>query len=297
MSVKRQEKRRGVVAIILAALLLACMGIFARYLNEGFTILQQTYLRVIVAFIFGIIFFYKDLDFKKLRKISKREWLLLLLRSSSLYLFAVTFISFALNNTKFSNASFLASIPFAVVFGFLFFKEKLTFAKVIYILVGFFGVFLIVVKDYVHLFHWGNGEIMALLSSIFFGLSYIVRKWESDFLNNKEIAVLMFGISSILLFVTSLLFNEGLPERTSFTNFIIVIILLAGIFNVANLFFTNYGFQKINTVLAGNLLILQVLFALLIGVFFYKEILEVKEIIGGLLIVLSSYQMNKLEQV
>lgn len=296
MKKKYSDRDKGMIAIIVLSFIFATMGIFARYLNAEFTILQQTYLRIFAAFLLGLLIFYKDIDFKKIKKISLKEWSLLVFRSIALYLLGVTLISEAYIIAKYSNISFISALPITAILGFIFLKEKVTFSKIFFIILGFLGVILIAVKDYSHLFAWGHGEIFALISSIFFALSYISRKWQSNLLNNKEIALIIFFISSILLFGTSLVFHEGVPNSHSFSGFILFIILLAALFNVANLFLTNYGFQKVPAVFASNLLMLEVLFALLISIAFYREFPNLKEIVGGILIIFSAYRMNKIDR-
>jgi drug/metabolite transporter (DMT)-like permease len=294
MSNKKVNREKGVLALIILSLVFASMGIFVRYLQFDFTILQQTYLRIFAAFIIGIIVFYKDIHFYKLVLISKKEWLLLLLRSLTIYVIGVTLLSQAYITTLYSNVSFIGALPLTAIFGFLLLKEKLTSQKILYVLVGFIGVVIIAVKDYSHLLSWGQGEVFTLIATVSFAISYISRKWQGDLLNNKEIAVLIFLISSILLFLTSLFFRETLPHLTSFSITTILLIIIAGTFNVANLFLTNYGFEKIEAVLAGNILMLEVVFAVIIGYVFFREIPSLKDVIGGVLIILSAYMINKL---
>lgn len=296
MRLKWNERMKGITALIFLALVFASMGIFARYLNAQFSILQQTYLRIMAAFFLGYIIFYKDIHLKKIRKISLKEWGILLFRSICLYVIGVPLISEAFISSKYSNASFLSSLPMTAILGFILLKEKITLQKIMYVFIGLIGVMLIAIKDYSHFLSWGNGDLYALISSIFFALSYISRKWQSNFLNNKEIAVLMFLISSILLFALSLLGNEGIPSNSHFTYFMICIIIISGLFNVANLFLTNYGFQKIQAVQASNILTLEVLFAVIISIFYYREFPSFNEYIGGAFIVFSAYKINILSE-
>ncbi len=291
----RTEREKGILALVLLALVFASMGIFVRYLQYQFTVLQFTYLRIFVAFLMGLILFKSDLNFKKLIHLPLKEWLLIFLRGISLYVIAVPFISQAYLTGKYSNVSFVSAFPLMALLGFLLLKEKLTLKKVIYVLLGFIGVVFIAVQDYSNLLSWGEGELLALISCIFFDISYIARKWQKDYLSNKEITVLIFFVSSILLFGTSLFMQEGIPHVEQFSGIVLLVILASALFNVANLFLTNYGFQRVEAVLAGNLLTLEVVFALLFGISLYQEIPSLKEIIGGLLIILSIYQMNKLE--
>ncbi|HSW97671.1 MAG TPA: DMT family transporter, partial [Candidatus Saccharimonadales bacterium] len=186
--------------------------------------------------------------------------------------------------------------PMTAILGFIVLREKVTVQKIAFVLLGFIGVAFIAVKDYSQVFIWGHGEVLALISSIFFALSYITRKWQGSLLNNKEIAVIIFFISTLLLFFTSvIIFHEPLPKSSVWDVTTILVILGAGLFNVINLFLTNYGFQKVDAVLGSNLLMLEVVFAVILGFLFYFEIPNLKECIGGALIVLSAYWMNKTE--
>lgn len=252
MSLK-EERGKGVFALIILSLVTASMGLFARALSVQFTILQQVYLRITVAFFLGLLIFHDDLHLQKLKKISGKEWLLLFTRSTLSYLLGVTIFSQAVNLTKISNTSFISAMPFAAIFGFFFFNEKLTTKKLCYILLGFIGVLLVAVKDYSHLFNWGSGEVLALVSSFCLALSKISRKWQSDLLNNKEMAVIMFFISSVLIAATSVFLNEHLIAPQHWPLHIYFVLLGAGLFNVAFLFLVNYGFEKIEASLTNNL--------------------------------------------
>ena len=288
------EHQKGVLALVLLSLVFASMGLFARYLSTSFVLLQQVYLRVLAAFFLGLIFFRKDLDFGKVRRISKKEWGLLLLRSASSYLFGVTLFTQAIIMTKYSNVSFIGALPVVAVLGALLLKEKLTFKKLLLILTAFSGVILIAVKDYSHLLVWGRGEVVALLATLAFSLSYVARKWHSDLLNNKEITQVIFFLSFFMLFITSLVKGDGLPV-TGWQIGLLLAVLGAGLFNVVNLFLTNYGFQKVEAILASNILTLESVFAVILGFLFYKEVPVTKELLGGVVIALSVIGMNKVE--
>ncbi|MFA6095744.1 MAG: DMT family transporter [Candidatus Paceibacterota bacterium] len=291
---KISDKNKGIFALVALAFVFASMGVFARYLQFDFSLFQQTYLRIFAAFLLGFIFFFKDLDFKKIRRISRKDWFLIFFRAATLY-GAILLISEAYFSSKYSNVSFIASFPLLPLFGFYFFKEKFTKEKAFYITLALIGIALIAIKDFSDIFSWGQGELLAVLSVILFDFSYIARKWQSETLNNKEITVLVFLAGSLLLFASSFfILNEPLPPLSTFTPVLILIILIAAIFNLANLFLTNYGFQRVDVIFAGNILTLETVFALLLGIFLYQEIPLLRELVGGIIIVTSVYQMNKL---
>ncbi len=290
----KSEQQKGVISLIFLALIFASMGLFARYLSTSLLLFQQVYLRVGAAFLLGLFFFRDNLNFRKLTKITKKEWLLLIFRSITSYLLGVTLYTQSIVLTKFSNVSFIGALPIVAILGVMFLKEKLTFKKFLLVLAAFLGVVLIVVKDYSHLFVWGQGEILAILSTLAFSISYIARRWHDDLLNNQEITQITFFVSFILILATSIIAGEGMPD-TNWNRSLVLAILGAGLFNVINLFLTNYGFQKVDAIIANNILTLQSVFAIILGFLFYREVPIFTELIGGIIIVLSVIIMNKLE--
>ncbi len=287
------ETRKGVISLIVLAFVFATMGVFARYLSTSFELFEQTYLRIGFAFLLGVVLFYKDINWSKLRALPRRDVGILIFRAITLYL-GVTLFTEAILHTKYGNASFVSTLPLLPLFGYIFLKERLSLRTITYIGIGFIGILFITITDFDHL-TVGYGELMALLSMLAFDFSYIARRWHSDYLNNKESTVFMFVAGAIFLFATSLALGEGLPTPDQFTLIIIGTLLLAALFNVANLYLTNYGFERVKVGVAGNILTLETVFALLYSLFLFGESPLLREYIGGTLVVLSVYLVNRQE--
>lgn len=290
----KTDKEKGVLSLILLALVFSSMGLFARYLATGFLLFQQVYLRMLAAFIVGFFVFHKQLDLSKLKKISSKDWLIIIVRAVSYALFGIILFTQAIVLTKYSNVSFVGSIPTTAILGFILLKEKFSWKKMLLILLAFLGVLLISVKDYSHIFVWGRGEVLTLISTVFFSISYIARKWQSDLLTNKELTVINFFVAFSAVFIVSLLKGDGLP-LTGWHTGLFMAVIGAGIFNIMNVFLTNYGFQKVEAVLASNILTLESFFAIILGFVFFKEVPLLKELLGGVVIVTSVIAMNNLE--
>ncbi len=291
---KTAEHRKGVLALIWLAFIFAAMGLFVRYLSTGFLLFQQVYLRVSAAAVLGFIAFRTHLRWNKIRQISTREWWLILFRATSNYLIGVTLFSQAILWTKYSNVSFIGALPMTALYGFVLFREKITWQKILLVLVAFVGVIVISVKDYSQLFVLGKGEIAAFVSTVFFSLGYVARKWHSNLLNNREITELIFVIAFGLVLITSLISGESIPT-TGWTWGLLLAVLGAGFFNVLNLFLINYGFEHVEAVLASNLLTLESVFAIALGFLFFRELPNLKELIGGTVIIVSVIRMNREE--
>ncbi|MEK7633756.1 MAG: DMT family transporter [Patescibacteria group bacterium] len=290
---KLSEKQKGILALIGLAFTYASFGFFTRYLSVSFGFFQQLYLRILAGLIIGFIIFGKNLDFSKLKKITLNEWLLLIFRAVSYYLLGAALFNKAVLLTKISTVAFIGSIPMTAILGFLILKEKATLQKIFYITLSFIGVIVISINNFSD-FSLGRGEILALMSVFFVSLSIIFRKYQTKLLNNVEITQILLFIAFIFIFITSLLMKEGLPIN-NWNWSVFFIVSIAGLANVLMIFFTNYGFEHIKTSIAANILTLEMFFAVLIGLLFYSEIPSLKEALGGILILFSVMQMNKLE--
>jgi len=288
------NKQKGILALIGLAVVYSSMGLFVRFLSLSFTFFQQIYLRLFAAVIIGFIIYNRSFNYSKLRKIKLTEWLLLIFRAATYYLLGLALYTKSILLTKISVVSFIGSIPMTAILGTLIYKEKITYKKIIYLLLSFVGVMIISVHDFSSIFDWRLGELLAFISVVFTSLSIVLRKKQTKLLSNIEMSQIILVMAFIMLFFTSFFVKESLPFIGWSTNTIIVLIT-AGIANIIMIFLTNYGFEKIQTVVASNILTLEMFFAVLIGFLFFREIPSLKEMLGGVLILFSVIQMNKLE--
>lgn len=285
----------GIIALVILAFVFSTFGIFGRFLDSNFSVFQQTYLRIFVAILITFIIFNKDLRFRSFLKLPKKEWLVLLFRSLLIYGFASLIYIQAMLTTTYSNATFLTAIPTIAVLGMIFLQERITLQKFGIIFLAFAGVLLISVQQFSGAFTFGRGELYALIADVFFSLAFIARKWHGNYLNNKEITFLILVISLFITLILSFIFDRSLP-LTGWTPVYVIVIVLAAFFTVSSQLLMNYGFQHVKPFLANNILALEAVYALLIGLFLYTEIPTLQELTGGLLILLSVPLMNKLEE-
>ncbi len=293
MMIFLNERSKGIFSLILLAWVFATMGVFARHLGTEFEIFEQTYLRIAIALLISSLLFSYKVTWAKYLSLKKSDALILIFRAVCLYL-GVVCITEGLLNTKYANASLVAVLPIMPIMAYFLLKERISWKTAGFILFGFSGICLMSL-DGLSLNKFGYGEAISFISLIFFNLSYIGRKWHSDHLNNYETTIFMFFVGSIFLLVTSLIIGEELPTTDQFSSSIILALLGGAIFNVINLLLTNYGFQHVKASVAGNILTLEVVFALAYGLLLFKEIPLTKEIIGGMIILISVYFVNKIE--
>lgn len=290
---KLSNKQKGIAALIGLAFSYASFGFFTRYFSASFGFFEQLYLRIFAGLILGFLIFYKQINFSKLKKISLKEWLLLIFRSAAYYLLGAGMFNKAVLLTKISTVSFISSLPMTAILGFIILKEKVTSKKIIYIFLSFVGVVIISVKSFSNLLVWGPGEVLALLSTTFVSLSIVFRRFQTKLLTNLEMTQIILAFATIFLLIASFTVKENLPIY-NWNWAIFFMIVLTGLANIGMIFFTNYGFEHVENSLASNILTLEMVFAVIIGFVIYKEIPTIKDLLGGILILFSVIQMNKI---
>jgi len=116
--------------------------------------------------------------------------------------------------------------------------------------------------------------------------------------------VISFYVFGVTLFTQAIILTkysnvsfigEGLPLE-GWTGGLVVAIIGAGIFNIANLLLTNYGFQKVEAIFASSILALESAFAIVLGLLFYAEVPALRELLGGVIITLSVIGTNWVEE-
>lgn len=293
------ERQKGVWALVLLALIYSSMGIFVREMNIDFALYQQTYLRVFGAVIVGVALFWPKLDYRKMFAISAKDAAMILLRAAA-FSFGVIFFTFAFtaHDTSYSDATFVSVFPLLPLLAYFLLGERLSLTQIAWIALGFVGVALVAVVSPDQIFHWGRGEVYAILSAIGFDLSYIARKWQSDYINDHESVIIIFFIEGLIVLVASFLVREPSLPLSAFTHpLTVAALLMSSLFNVFNLYLVGYGFKRVSASVGGNILTLETVFALLISVLLYAEIPSLRELAGGALIVLSVYQVNRLSAI
>lgn len=289
------QSKKGILALVTLAFCFGLIAITARYLSFQYSLFQQLYLTVFTGFIFSLFIFPRTLSLKKLSSISIKDWIVMVSRVLIGYLFAASLYREALTLTKISNVTFIQSIPFAAILGWLLFHEKPTLRKVLFLILAYIGVIIISIHDFSSLTNFGKGELFSLVSTIFFALSFVARKWQSDHLTDKEIAQILLAIGTVVLFTASIIAGEGLPVL-SWELLSILSLLMTGLLNALNIYLINYGFRHVHVVLASNILTLESLFALVLAIIFYREFPNLKELVGGIIIIASVIGMNKVEK-
>lgn len=281
----RSNKTPIVAAIALSAIF-ALLVVVAKELSNTLTLQQQVYGRSFIALLLAIAIYHSQFRLKELRKIPSKDIYLSIARGFVLYVGAVSLVSYSAIHSTVFLTSVLGVLPFSVLFGIVFFKEKFTLGRQLALLVAFLGV--IAISNPIGAkFHLGRGEWAAIASSVLFAAAYVTRRLHTTKISNAQISGFMFISGSIGLLILSLLLGQGFLKISQLTGHTIVWLVIGGICNISNIMFVNYVFHRLPAITANILLTAEFIFAIIFGYAFYSQVPLLIELVGAVLITAS----------
>ncbi|MEY9930143.1 drug/metabolite transporter (DMT)-like permease [Catenulispora sp. GP43] len=295
-------------ALIVLAASFALLTVLARYLNTGFTIAQQVYLRSLMAFLVAVVAFRRKIRWRAVvRRVGPREWGVIVLRAVLLYAIGTTIYSRAATMTSVGDVSFIAALPLVSALGLVSRRTRATGARTSWVLGSAVGAAILSgfgssgggapAWHLTRLSEANLGDLMALVAMLAIAVSYFTRPWHRPVgpsrvpLNNQEITALLVGVGALSVAALSLLHREGLPHATDSWRLWLAV-AAAGVLNVLNVFLINYAFERVDAVRAGNLLTLECVWGLAFGLIFFGQVPGVGELVGGTLIVACAVGLN-----
>ncbi len=206
--------------------------------------------------------------------------------ASSLNAVRMFFYFVAYNLTSIGNAVIMLFTwpAFAVIFGRIFLKERLPLKRILLLIFSFAGIILVYLNKPLT---FGNKDFLGMsamvLSAVVYSLTVIIYKKESKNYSNLE-TVFWQNLVGAFVFLPFLFINKPWPTlfQVGLGSVFGIIIGIAGF----GLFFA--ALKKLSTFSASILAYLEAVFAVIIGVIFFKEILAWNVVIGGVVIIISS---------
>ncbi|MHA2295682.1 MAG: DMT family transporter [Candidatus Hodarchaeales archaeon] len=209
------------------------------------------------------------------------------------------FENFAIKFTTTSQAAIIMNTDpiIIVVLSYFFIKEKLDSNKIIGIIIGFFGVSLVV---------FNQGDLNAILSSDYF-LGNMLALFSSFtwaaytvMIKNKveEYGSLVVTTISSIFGVVFLLFStlliEGFPDIFAFSlNSWLLVLYLGIVISGISFYLWNYSLKHLDASKVGFYWFLVPVIAIIIGIIFFNEKLNLLMIIGTILIFFGVYLVEK----
>lgn len=275
---------KGLASLIALYILYGLVPLAIRNLIHVFTPLQIIYNGLLIAVVFELLYLRTKIISIKL---SKSDFTILLTRSIMYYLFGAVLYVYALLSAKINNVVFIQILPFTALFGILFFKDKLTLVNFFALALSLVGFLMMSLKLPLTDLAFGKGELLSLISGLFFALALISRRFHSQKMDDAILTFWMIGIGAVIALACSLF--QGEPLRLFFFSpeYIVYFIGL-GFINSSTVFLANFGYSFVSGIKGNIIAALEPLTATLTAILLFHESVTFIEGFGALVILIAS---------
>ena len=280
---KAKKNFKGITCIIIAALCFSIMTAFLKLIIDQHHVLDIMFLRSIFALtILFTLYKFKFFEIKK--RYSKFHFF-----RTILGVFAMFFTFTALKHIPISNLTIInfSKIFFILPLAFILLKEKTYFSSILYIIIGFFGIIIIIgfevdnASNIKYYFYALFGAFLIALVKI------LIKKIVAQ--ENTLNIQFWFALYSCIFLFYPYFHLATLPSPKSIFN-----IFFASIFGLLAQFFTIKGLQTTKSTIVMPFDFFRVIFATIIGVLIFSESITLFFLLGALLITFSGIQLSKL---
>ena len=282
-SSQAKKNFKGITCIIIAALCFSIMSAFLKLIIDQHHVLDIMFLRSIFALtILFTLYKFKFFEIKK--RYSKFHFF-----RTILGVFAMFFTFTALKHIPISNLTIInfSKIFFILPLAFILLKEKTYFSSILYIIIGFFGIIIIIgfevdnASNIKYYFYALFGAFLIALVKI------LIKKIVAQ--ENTLNIQFWFALYSFIFLFYPYFHLATLPSPKSILN-----IFFASIFGLLAQFFTIKGLQTTKSTIVMPFDFFRVIFATTIGVLIFSESITLFFLLGALLITFSGIQLSKL---
>lgn len=287
------KKNLAIIIAVIESLLFVILSSTVRLMSSSFSIPQQMFVRLFGAFVLSVIIFYPHLVKIKFKTISSKEWSIYFLRSLIYYGISVTLFTYAILHATLSVVSFASSLPIMGLLAYLYFKEKFDLKIIPIIILSVIGLGFL---SKINIFHIkiSLGLLAALGSLVLFDSAFLMVRLHNKKFNNYQNTTIVLAFSWLVPLITLLVQHKNIwPNHV--TNKAYVGLIISILLNVFNLYFLNYIFTNLKAFVAGNILLLEGVFALGIGYLFFHESIDLLQYFGVVIILGSSISVAYLE--
>jgi drug/metabolite transporter (DMT)-like permease len=269
---------KGTIALLLAASY-GMYGIYSRLIGGHFGEFTQSWTKnAIIISLLSIFLIIK----KSWKQIERNDWKWMILWPLS-DVISIVLLYIAFNNLSIGTSYFLLYATMIIggfIFGSLLYKEQVNKVKALSIILSLVGLSLIFSVE----FSPGKFRFMifGLLAGISTALWNALSKKVSDRYPNTQLVFIDAAVALAATLIGSLIVQDAVPP---FTNPVWTWQILYAVTQICAVAFVIIGFRYLEAQVASVILPIEVIFGVIFGFFFFGEILPLKSLLGGLLIV------------
>jgi len=280
-------KQKAIYALIVASVIAGFNGVLIKAM-ESMTAGSIAFIRASIPNLLLLFWIFKT-NTNIFRGNTKKMLAASLLNAARIYFYLMAFIYTSIGN---AIILFYSWPIFVSILGIVFLKEKVSRKQILLLFTAFIGLiiaysgksFSFEDKDFI-------GMVAAILASIGYAITVVVFKSESNNYHRNEI-IFYQNLAGIFVFLPFFIGNYPVAELGHIgIGFVYATLIGIGVYS---LFF--YGLKHLKAATASSMMYLEVVSALLISTLLLKESLSISMIVGGTLILISSFLLTNLNK-
>jgi len=278
----KKSKLIGFSSLLAATFLYGFFGIFTRIIGFKLPLFFACWTRTLIS---AIILFLPFLFLKNWVTVKKNDMKWIVARATSgLFGFFGSYIAFY--NISIGTAYFIfyaGTLIWGYFLGRILFKEKLTFIKIVSLFLALGGLLLI------YSLNFRTTNFIYALSALISGFGSATWSIFSKKISGRYSALQLNFMDTFIMFLMVFILSLMIKEPWSWPNFStpwLASLLFAGIFILTGQLMI-YGFKHLDAQIGSLIMLTEVLFGIILGFLFYKEVISLSILIGGLIIIFS----------
>jgi drug/metabolite transporter (DMT)-like permease len=274
----------AVAALVGTAFIGSIMGMFARELATELNVAEQVFLRSLCGSLVLFVVCRRRIDLSKYRSAPPSDLALGAFRAISIYVIAISLGTLAFVNGKYGPVAIVMALPMTAILSSLVFRERISPREAMLVALAFAGAAITIYGGRGGGFELEWPLICALFASVFISFGMLAQKKQSSHLGNFEITFFMLCVATVVMAAASGIYIVRAGEFPTVSPYVLAVGVVSGVANIGFLLTSNYGMPRVRGVVANNILAMQPVFATVVGVLVYGEILDAAEVLGGIMI-------------
>lgn len=270
------NKTKGILFMLMSSLGFSLMAVSIKY-AEGIPLFEKIFFRNLVSFFVALWGLRNTKNFMDL--LGKKGNRKFLLGRSIAGLLGVITNFYAIANLPLANANIITKLsPFVVLFFSAYYlKEKVRGIQVAGFFLSFFGLILIIrpTLDFNIL-----PSLSAVASAVCGGAAYTLVRHLGNRKENPNTIVFVFSLISVLGMFPLMIMDFVVPTLTQ-----LMILLSIGVFASFGQFGLTYAYKYSKASEVSIYAYSSIIFTLVLGFFFFNEVPDMYEVIGGLIVI------------
>jgi len=277
---------RGIILLILAEFCFASATVFAKFVTNGTDIpaIEITFFRVSLGVVVAALYMWQTGTSFRPRKVS-----LVITRAVLSFSALVTFF-YAVEHSSVTNANMLnMTYPvFIFLVAPLFKLEKMHRLSLLYLITAMTGIYLVIFPDFSNI---NLGDIIGLVSGIFAAFAIITLSVAREHDSTILIVFYLMAIGTVCnaLMMAPVFVMPHLED--------IPLLLGSGVAGVLGQVLLTKGYKNVSAKAGSMVSSSRIVFAAMLGFFFFSEALSFRIIRGGILIIASIIGISSLQRI